>query len=97
MSSDRVDINNIPTNFIMPETYSIPIGGGTIIKKKKNEKIKIGPKSVGYKLLQESQVFGGNIITFTDIAVSQYNINIGNSTLLSNETKEISEQGFFFF
>ncbi len=32
--------------------------------------VALGPKSVGYKILEEAKVFGGTILTATDIVVA---------------------------
>ena len=57
--------------------------------------IKIGPDSVGYLLTEKAKVFGGDILTTTDIAVAKYNLDIGDPGLLKgleNETIDIIQK-----
>lgn len=67
-SSVAVEIGGVRTNFRMPDLISIGLGGGTIIQEV-NGDIRVGPQSVGYRLTEEALVFGGNVLTATDIAV----------------------------
>lgn len=48
----------------MPEVVSIALGGGTKVEEK-DGKVLVGPESVGYRLLDEGLVFGGNVLTVT--------------------------------
>ncbi len=63
-------IGGVPTNFRMPNTLSIPLGGGSIVTTDSLGDPSVAPISVGYKLLTESLSFGGKTLTATDIAVS---------------------------
>lgn len=62
-----VDIGGVRTNFRMPDTYSIGLGGGSIIE---TNPLKVGPQSVGYELTEKALVFGGDILTATDVTVA---------------------------
>ena len=62
-----VDIGGVRTNFRMPDTYSIGLGGGSMIEK---NPLKVGPQSVGYELTEKALVFGGDILTATDVTVA---------------------------
>ena len=53
----------------MPDLISIGLGGGSIVREENGE-IKIGPESVGFRIVNEALVFGGNTLTATDIAVA---------------------------
>ena len=80
----------------MPDTLSIGLGGGSIIQE---NPIKVGPQSVGFELTQKSQVFGGSVLTATDIAVAGGLASVGtqdhisniDSALIERVTKEIQE------
>ena len=48
---------------------SIGLGGGSLIRESAG-KVTVGPDSVGYRILDEALVFGGNTITATDVAVA---------------------------
>ncbi len=62
-----VDIGGVRTNFRMPDTYSIGLGGGSLIQE---DPLKVGPRSVGYELTEKALVFGGDVLTATDIIVA---------------------------
>ncbi|WP_405049098.1 hydantoinase/oxoprolinase N-terminal domain-containing protein [Saccharolobus sp.] len=63
-SSSIVEIAQIRTNFRMPDIYTMPLGGGTII-----DKDTIGPESVGYALFEKGMSWGGDKLTATDVAM----------------------------
>lgn len=69
-ASAYVNIGGVRTNFRMPDTYCIALGGGSIVKFDEEGKCTIGPQSVGYKLKREARVFGGEILTTTDVAIA---------------------------
>jgi N-methylhydantoinase A/oxoprolinase/acetone carboxylase beta subunit len=61
-SSLAVDIGGVRTNFRMPDILSIGLGGGTAEPATApRDALRIGPDSVGYRLLGESLSFGGSI------------------------------------
>lgn len=76
-SSVSVDIGGVRTNFRMPDIFAIGLGGGSLVQTKP---LQIGPQSVGYKLLDEALVFGGNTLTTSDIAVAAGYIDFGNKS-----------------
>ncbi len=82
-SSVAVEIGGVRTNFRMPDLISIGLGGGTIIQEV-NGDIRVGPQSVGYRLTEEALVFGGNVLTATDIAVRLGLAEIGDPSLVSH-------------
>ncbi|QQE80474.1 hydantoinase/oxoprolinase family protein [Alicyclobacillus sp. SO9] len=45
--------------------------------------VQVGPESVGYRLAQEAQVFGGGTLTMTDIATRTGAVQIGDPELVS--------------
>lgn len=77
-SSMVVDIGGVRTNFRMPDVYAAGLGGGSYIRQQDDGSLKIGPDSVGYKLLTEAKVFGGDTLTTTDIAVAAGKKAIGD-------------------
>ena len=80
-----VDIGGVRTNFRMPDTYSIGLGGGSQIEK---DPLKVGPQSVGYELTQKALVFGGNELTTTDIIVASGAEVIGDKSAVANLDSE---------
>jgi N-methylhydantoinase A/oxoprolinase/acetone carboxylase beta subunit len=75
-SSVAVDIGGVRTNFRMPDVLAIGLGGGSIIR---NEGTRVGPDSVGFRLTEESLVFGGQTLTATDIAVAAGHADVGDA------------------
>lgn len=69
-SSAYIRIGGVRTNFRMPDTYCVGLGGGSIIEIDQNNEITIGPNSVGFNLTKFSKTFGGKTLTTTDIAVA---------------------------
>ena len=76
-SSIAVDIGGVRTNFRMPDLLSIGLGGGSLVTQD-GQRIQIGPRSVGYRILTEALVFGGKQLTATDIAVAAGYADIGD-------------------
>ena len=74
-SSRDVTVAGIRTNFRMPDVDSVAIGGGSIVDPKSGA---VGPRSVGYRLREQALVFGGEILTATDIAVAGGRAEIGD-------------------
>lgn len=62
-----VEVGGVRTNFRMPDTYSIGLGGGTIVHP---QQYTLAEQSVGYELLQRARVFGGDTLTATDVIVA---------------------------
>lgn len=76
-SSVAVTIGGVRTNFRMPDIVSIGLGGGSIVREKDGE-ITVGPDSVGYRITEKALVFGGDVLTATDIAVRLGMADIGD-------------------
>jgi N-methylhydantoinase A/oxoprolinase/acetone carboxylase beta subunit len=66
-ASVAVDIGGVRTNFRMPDVYSFGLGGGSLVRE---DPLRVGPQSVGYRLTKEALVFGGDTLTTSDIAVA---------------------------
>ncbi|PQA86007.1 hydantoinase/oxoprolinase N-terminal domain-containing protein [Hyphococcus luteus] len=88
-ASSRVDIGGVRTNFRMPDVYSIGIGGGSIVST--DGGVKVGPKSVGYRLPEEARVFGGDVLTATDIVVASGCAEIGDAAQVSDLEGDLVE------
>jgi N-methylhydantoinase A/oxoprolinase/acetone carboxylase beta subunit len=74
-ASVAVDIGGVRTNFRMPDVLSFGLGGGSLVR---DEGARIGPDSVGYELTTKGMVFGGDILTTTDIVVAAGLADIGD-------------------
>lgn len=55
----------------MPDIQSIGLGGGSRIRTNGlgKHKVTVGPDSVGHYLTRDALVFGGNVLTTTDLCV----------------------------
>jgi N-methylhydantoinase A/oxoprolinase/acetone carboxylase beta subunit len=72
-----VEVGGVRTNFRMPDVFSIGLGGGShVVETEKG--VKVGPTSVGYRIVTESLVFGGQTLTTTDVAVAAGRIALGD-------------------
>lgn len=78
-SSMPVDIGGVRTNFRMPDMLSIGLGGGSLVAEE-DGLVNVGPRSVGYKLVEDGLVFGGDVLTATDIAVASGMAEIGEAS-----------------
>ncbi len=76
-SQGTTKIGGVESNFRMPDMISVGLGGGTIVTVEEDN-IKIGPQSVGYKIVTEAKCFGGDILTLSDIAKTLGRTDIGN-------------------
>ena len=70
-----VEIGGVRTLFRMPDLLSIGLGGGTEISA---DGSRIGPQSVGFRLLEKARVFGGDALTATDIASAAGRVELGD-------------------
>ena len=70
-----VHVGGVRTLFRMPDLISIGLGGGSHVDPAKPS---VGPLSVGYRLTRDALVFGGDILTATDVAVAAGLIDLGD-------------------
>jgi N-methylhydantoinase A/oxoprolinase/acetone carboxylase beta subunit len=76
-ASVEVEIGGVRTNLRMPDLHSIPLGGGSLVARAADGSAVIGPESVGSEIRRRAQVFGGNELTATDVAVAMGRASIG--------------------
>lgn len=62
-----VEVGDVRTNFRMPDILAIGLGGGSLVC---NNGLSVGPTSVGHELVSQALVFGGSVLTASDIAVA---------------------------
>ncbi|WP_020399692.1 hydantoinase/oxoprolinase N-terminal domain-containing protein [Kordiimonas gwangyangensis] len=82
-SSVTVDIGGVRTNFRMPDVLAVGLGGGSLVLETDGG-VSVGPKSVGYRLLQDGRVFGGGTLTTTDVAVAAGYADIGDKAKVAS-------------
>ena len=76
-SSVAVNIGGVRTNFRMPDLLSIGLGGGSLVVGEQG-RVRVGPRSVGYRITSAALVFGGSQLTATDIAVAAGYAEVGD-------------------
>jgi N-methylhydantoinase A/oxoprolinase/acetone carboxylase beta subunit len=81
-----VDIGGVRTNFRMPDVLAIGLGGGSIVR---DDGARIGPDSVGYELTNRAMVFGGDVLTTTDIVVAAGLEDIGDRARVKHVSKSL--------
>jgi len=59
-ANNVVEIGGVRTLFRMPDLLSIGLGGGSLVAR---APLTVGPRSVGYRLVEEGLVFGGGALT----------------------------------
>lgn len=82
-SAISVDIGSVRTNFRMPDVLAIGLGGGSIVRGAADN-VRVGPDSVALNLTSKAQVFGGDTLTATDIAVAAGYADIGDKSLVKH-------------
>lgn len=87
-SNVAIEVGGVRTNFRMPDIHAIGLGGGSLVLDGGNT---IGPRSVGYKLVTDGLVFGGDTLTATDITVASGAANIGDATKLTGLENSLVE------
>ena len=69
------------TLFRMPDLLSIGLGGGSHVEL---DPVKVGPLSVGYRLLREGIAFGGRQLTTTDVAIAAGLLALGDKAKVAH-------------
>lgn len=79
-AASTVSLGGVRSNFPCCDVSSCALGGGTIVRVG-NGKVTLGPDSVGYEVTTKAQVFGGSVLTTTDIAVVSGLIQLGTTKI----------------
>jgi N-methylhydantoinase A/oxoprolinase/acetone carboxylase beta subunit len=93
-SALAVEIGGVRTNFRMPDLVSIGLGGGSRVHQ--DGEVRVGPDSVGYQLTEEAQVFGGQQLTATDLAVAAGRIQLGDPDRVRSLTMSVIKAGLAY-
>ena len=91
-SSVAVTIGGVRTNFRMPDVISIGLGGGSIVRVTPDGEVTVGPDSVGYDITNKALVFGGDVITSTDVAVRLGMVELGDASLADSIPLEVAKK-----
>lgn len=91
-SSVAVTIGGVRTNFRMPDVISIGLGGGSIVRVRDDGSVTVGPDSVGYEITKKALVFGGDVMTATDIAVRMGVVELGDPSKVEAISQEVADK-----
>jgi N-methylhydantoinase A/oxoprolinase/acetone carboxylase beta subunit len=80
-SSMNAGIGGVRTNFRMPDIVSVGLGGGSIVSP---DGAVVGPQSLGYRIIEDALVFGGSVLTATDIVVAAGLAEVGDRRKVSH-------------
>ena len=89
-SSSDAYIGGVRTNFRLPDVLSLGIGGGSNVSR--DERLRVGPQSVGYDVTRRALVFGGDTLTATDVAVAGGRADLGDRSLVADLDAELVQQ-----
>ncbi|HEU5321700.1 MAG TPA: hydantoinase/oxoprolinase family protein, partial [Methylomirabilota bacterium] len=81
-----VEVGGVRTLFRMPDLLSLGLGGGTLVER---APLRIGPRSVGFRLTEEALVFGGDRLTCTDLAVAAGLIRLGEPSRVAHLPRDL--------
>jgi N-methylhydantoinase A/oxoprolinase/acetone carboxylase beta subunit len=84
-----VEVGGVRTLFRMPDLLSIGLGGGSLVSA---DSLSVGPESLGYRLIEEGLVFGGNTMTATDIAVAAGLAKIGDKRAVVDLPRDLVQR-----
>jgi len=84
----EVSVAGIRTNFRMPDVLSVGIGGGSHVTGPPDAPL-VGPESVGFRLTDQALVFGGDVLTATDVAVAAGRASIGEPDRVAHLSGEL--------
>lgn len=76
-ASVAVEVGGVRTNFRMPDVFSIGLGGGSLVIDGPNG-VTVGPRSVGYRIVNEALIFGGQTLTTSDVTVAAGKADLGD-------------------
>ncbi|KAI1456384.1 DUF917-domain-containing protein [Annulohypoxylon moriforme] len=84
-----VEVGGVRTAFSMPEVVSIGLGGGSKIgTDSETGEVTVGPDSVGHFLTEQALVFGGPVLTASDIVVASGGAKLGDASKTSGVATE---------
>ena len=91
-SSVAVTIGGVRTNFRMPDVVSIGLGGGSIVREHADGSVTVGPDSVGYEITKKALLFGGDVLTATDVAVRLGMVELGDASKVAHIPEELAKK-----
>ncbi|SEG65535.1 N-methylhydantoinase A/oxoprolinase/acetone carboxylase, beta subunit [Nonomuraea solani] len=86
----EVEFGGVRVNFRMPDVLSFGLGGGSRVTR---DPVEVGPDSVGYRLTSEALVFGGQVLTASDLAVAAGLADFGDVSLVRHLDRDLVGRG----
>lgn len=86
-----VQVGGVRTLFRMPDLLSIGLGGGSHVEADGEGRIRIGPRSVGFRLPELARIFGGPQLTTSDIAVRAGLLDLGDAARVADLSDDIAQ------
>jgi N-methylhydantoinase A/oxoprolinase/acetone carboxylase beta subunit len=86
-----VEVGGVRTNFRMPDVFSIGLGGGSHVVET-DKGIKVGPTSVGYRLVTDALIFGGSTLTTSDVAAAAGKAGFGDRAKVAHLKPDFIER-----
>ena len=72
----------------MPDVFSIGLGGGSHVVETE-QGVKVGPTSVGYRIITEALIFGGKTLTTSDVVVAAGKYDLGDRSKVAHLSAEL--------
>lgn len=86
------DVGGVRTNFRMPDILPLGLGGGSLVVPG-GDGVRIGPRSVGFRIREQALVFGGDTLTATDLAVAAGYADIGDRSAVAHLPPALVQAG----
>lgn len=86
-ANNVVAIGGVPTLFRMPDLLSMGLGGGSLVED--GDDVRVGPRSVGYRITEKALVFGGDTVTATDVAVAAGWVELGDQARVGSLARDL--------
>jgi N-methylhydantoinase A/oxoprolinase/acetone carboxylase beta subunit len=83
-----VEVGGVRTNFRMPDVFSIGLGGGSHVVDGPDG-VKVGPTSVGYRIITEALIFGGAALTTSDVVVASGREKLGDASKVAHLSPDL--------
>ncbi len=85
-SNMAIEVGGVRTNFRMPDILAIGLGGGSLVEE---GGARVGPRSLGHRLVEDGLVFGGDTLTATDIVVADGSVAIGDASKVADLDRRV--------
>ena len=90
-----IEVGGVRTNFAMADVQSIGLGGGSrvkVVEAPQGHDVTVGPDSVGHYITRDAKVFGGDVLTATDVIVASGRAELGAKENVAGIEHEVVEK-----